>query len=303
LALYKKENCAAIIALGGGSPMDCAKGVGARVARPRKSIPKMRGPLKVLKRMPPFIAIPTTAGSGSEATVAAVVVDGNQKYAINDPALIPHYVVFEPRLTAGLPPGITATTGIDALCHAVEAYIGQSNTRQTRRDALRAARLVFENLYAAYTNGHDLKARANMQEAAFLAGTAFTRAYVGNIHAAAHTLGGQYDTPHGLANAVIMPYVLEQYGEKVFKPLSEMAAAAGIASAAADERGKTMRFNEAIREMNSKMGTPDKLADLRAEDIPMLVKRALRESNPLYPVPVIFGYDDMEKVYHCILEG
>ena len=304
VALYKKEDCTAIIALGGGSPMDCAKGVGARVARPQKSIRKMRGQLKVLKKMPLFIAIPTTAGTGSETTLAAVITDSatHEKYAINDPSLIPHYALLEPLLTVGLPPFITAATGMDALCHAVEAYIGQSNTRQTCKDALEATELIFANLFMAFSNGENLSARKNMQDAAFLAGAAFTRAYVGNIHAVAHTLGGQYSTPHGLANAVIMPYVLEMYGSKVYKPLSEMAVAAGIADTSASNRENAEKFIAAIRKMNAQMGIPDKLPEVKAEDIPTLAKRALREANPLYPVPVIFNHKEMEKVYYQIME-
>jgi alcohol dehydrogenase class IV len=305
LAWYKKADCNAIIALGGGSPMDCAKGVGARVARPRKSISKMRGQLKVLSRMPLFIAIPTTAGTGSETTLAAVITDSitHEKYAINDPALFPHYALLEPQLTAGLPPFITACTGMDALCHAVEAYIGRSNTRQTREDALKAVELIFGNLFTAFTDGQNLSARKNMQDAAFLAGAAFTRAYVGNIHAVAHTMGGQYGTPHGLANAVIMPYILEMYGKKVYKPLFEMAVAAGIAEKTASMRDNAEKFIQTIREMNARMGIPDKLPELKAEDIPALARRALREANPLYPVPVIFEREDMEKVYqHILLE-
>ena len=303
LAVYKKEHCKAIIAFGGGSPMDCAKGVGARVARPRKRISKMRGLLKVLKRMPLFIAIPTTAGTGSETTLAAVITDSvtHEKYAINDPALFPHYAILEPALTTGLPPFITACTGMDALCHAVEAYIGNSNTRQTRKDALKATELIFGNLFTAFSDGQNLSARKNMLDASFLAGAAFTRAYVGNIHAVSHTLSGQYGTPHGLVNAVIMPYVLEMYGEKIYHSLSEMAVAAGIAKKSASNRENAEKFIAAIRGMNAKMGIPDQLPELKAEDIPILAKRALREANPLYPVPVIFNQKNMEKVYHKIL--
>jgi alcohol dehydrogenase class IV len=302
LALYKKERCTAIIAFGGGSPMDCAKGVGERVARPRKRIPKMRGQLKILKKLPPLIAIPTTAGTGSETTLAAVITDSltHEKYAINDPALFPHYALLQPALTTGLPPFITACTGIDALCHAVEAYIGGSNTRRTRKDALKATELIFGNLFTAFSDGQNLSARKNMLDASFLAGAAFTRAYVGNIHAVAHTLGGQYGTPHGLANAVIMPYMLEVYGNKIYQSLSEMAVAAGIADKTASNRENAEKFIAAIREMNAKMGIPDKLPELKAMDIPTLAKRALREANPLYPVPVIFNRKDMEKFYHNI---
>ena len=303
LALYTEKKCAAIIALGGGSPMDCAKGVGARVARPKKSIPKMRGQLKVLKRMPLFIAIPTTAGTGSETTLAAVITDSltHEKYAINDPSLFPHYALLEPMLTVGLPPFITACTGMDALCHAVEAYIGGSNTRQTRKDALKATELIFGNLLTAFSDGQNISARKNMQDAAYLGGAAFTRAYVGNIHAVAHTLGGRYGTPHGLANAVIMPYVLEMYGDRVYKSLTEMAAAAGISNKTLSKRENAEIFIAAIRSMNYEMGIPDKIPELVATDIPSLAKRALKEANPLYPVPVIFNRNTIEKVYHRLL--
>ena len=303
LAIYRKEACTALIAFGGGSPMDCAKGVGARVARPKKSIPQMRGQLKVLKKLPLLIAIPTTAGTGSETTLAAVITDSSthEKYAINDPSLFPHYALLMPQLTAGLPPFITACTGMDALCHAVEAYIGRSNTSRTRNDALKATELIFTNLLMAFSEGQNLIARKNMQDAAFLAGAAFTRAYVGNIHAVAHTLGGQYGTPHGLANAVIMPYVLEMYGNKVYQTLSEMAVAAGIADKMATNKENAEKFIAAIREMNTKMGIPDKIPELKADDIPTLAGRALREANPLYPVPVIFDRNNMEKVYNKII--
>jgi alcohol dehydrogenase class IV len=303
LALYKEEDCNAIIAVGGGSPLDCAKAVGARVARPRKSIQQMRGQLKVLKKLPLLVAVPTTSGTGSEVTLAAVVTDSvtHEKYGIIDPVLTPRYALFEPKLTTSLPPDITAWTGMDALCHAVEAYIGHSNTQGTRRDALTAVGLIFENLYTEYSDGQNLTARKNMQDAAYYAGLAFTRAYVGNVHAVAHTLGGQYGTQHGLANAVIMPYVLDMYGKKAEKPLSELAIAAGIADPALSTRENAEAFIAAIRVLNTKMNIPDKLGDLKEDDIPVLAKRALREANPMYPVPVIFGFEEMEKVYRSIL--
>lgn len=224
-SMYKANQCQGIVAFGGGSPMDCAKAVGARVAKPNKSIPKMKGVFKVLKKIPPLFAIPTTAGTGSEATLAAVVSNSetHEKYAIMDTSLIPHYAVLDPLLTVGLPPHITSTTGIDALTHAVEAYIGRSNTKETTQWSIDAVKLIFDNLYESYSNGTNLTARTNMQEAAYLAGMAFTRAYVGYVHAIAHTLGGFYSVPHGLANAIILPYVLEYYGDSVHKPLAELA--------------------------------------------------------------------------------
>jgi alcohol dehydrogenase class IV len=212
-------------------------------------------------------------------------------------------VLFIPELAFELPPFFTSTTGMDALCHAVEAYIGNSNTRQTRKDALAAVQLIFDNLYTAYQDGHSHKARANMQKAAYLAGMAFTRAYVGNIHAISHALSGQYGIPHGLANAVIMPYVLRIYGGAIEKPLWELAVATGLAETITPEAEGAERFIDAIEELNAKMDIPTKLEGIRKSDIPLLAKRAMREANPLYPVPVIFDKGDMMAVLRLIEKG
>ena len=207
--VYLNNKCQGIIAFGGGSPMDCAKAAAARVVKPRKSVRKMRGYLKVGKKLPPFFAVPTTAGTGSETTLAAVVTDPetHEKNAIADPVLRPKYAVLDAKLTLGLPPHITSTTGMDALTHAVEAYFGKSNVKSTIKYAEDATLLIHENLEKAYVNGKDVEARSNMLKASFYAGQAFTRAFVGYVHAIAHNLGGTYGTPHGLANAVILPYV------------------------------------------------------------------------------------------------
>lgn len=302
--MYRESGCEAIIAFGGGSPMDCAKGVGARMARPNKTISQMRGLLKVRKRLPTLFAIPTTAGTGSEATLAAVITDSttHEKYAINDMSLIPHYAVLDPVLTVNLPPHLTATTGMDALTHAVEAYIGKSNTKETKEAAREAVALIFENLYEAYENGTNMAARAHMQKAAYLAGIAFTRAYVGNVHAIAHTLGGLYGTPHGLANAVILPYVLRYYGKSAYQPLAELAGLAGIAESGDSEEQKAQAFIGAIEEMNQRMDIPAKISGIKEEDIPVMAERAYREANPLYPVPRIFAKRDFHAVIDRIRE-
>ena len=201
LNIYKENKCDAIIAYGGGSPIDCAKGIAARATNPKRPLPKMKGLLKV-KHKPAFlIAIPTTAGTGSEATVAAVISNAktHEKYAINDPKLIPLYAVLDPKLLVSLPGKVTSTTGMDALTHAVEAYIGGSNTKATRKEAKEAVLLIKNNLLKSYQNPTDLEARNNMQIASYKAGLAFTRAYVGYVHAIAHTLGGMYGVPHGLS--------------------------------------------------------------------------------------------------------
>ncbi|MCL1865709.1 MAG: iron-containing alcohol dehydrogenase [Spirochaetes bacterium] len=301
LVVYKENKCAGLIAFGGGSAMDCAKGVGARAARPRTSIKRMKGLLKIWFRLPPLYAVPTTAGSGSEATVAAVIVDSqtHEKYAMMDPVLIPLEAVLDPVLTVKLPPAVTAATGMDALTHAVEAYIGRSNTRETREMARKAVELIFENLYAAYENGADIKARANMQRAAYYAGIAFTRAYVGNVHAIAHTLGGMYDVPHGLANAVILPYVLDDYGESAYKPLAELADIVKLPGNTTELKAKA--FIESVRKMNERMGIPTTIDGIKEEDIPIMVKRAFHEANPSYPVPRIFTRKDFTGVYHRLM--
>jgi len=196
--LYLAEGCDGIIALGGGSPMDAAKGAAARVVRPRKSVNKLGGLLKVLGRLPPFIAIPTTAGTGSETTIAALITDTetHHKYAIMDLSLIPRYAILDPELTMGLPPSITATTGMDALTHAVEAYLCWTySTGESTRFALDAVKIIFANLETVYADGNNVEARQAMLLASYKAGFAFTRAGVGNIHAIAHTMGGLYTLP------------------------------------------------------------------------------------------------------------
>ena len=303
LQVYRTNACKAIIAVGGGSSMDCAKGVGARVARPKKSIPQMKGQFKVLKRLPLLIAVPTTAGTGSETTVAAVITNSktHEKYAINDLSLIPHYAVLDPVMTVKLPPSITATTGIDALTHAVEAYMGRSNTEKTIDYAKTAIKLIFENLLEAYQNGENLEARERMQKASFLAGAAFTRAYVGNVHAIAHTLGGFYGVPHGLANSVILPYVLSYYGSSISRPLAELADEIGITEPTDTVDQKAKRFRKAIKELEQQLNIPKTLPGIiREEDLPLMIKRALQEANPLYPVPVIFGEEDMKRIYQMV---
>ena len=282
--------------------MDCAKGVGATVSKPHKKIQSMRGELKIWKPIPLLVAIPTTSGTGSETTLAAVLTDEktHEKYALNDFVLIPKYAVLDPVLTRGLPPHITATTGMDALTHAVEAYIGKSNTKETIEDSVSAVKLIFKNLEKAYQNGEDMEARENMQKASFLAGAAFTRAYVGYVHAIAHSLGGEYGIPHGLANAVILPYVLEAYGSSVYISLAELADIVKIGQHLESDQEKANAFIAEIKAMNQRMGIPDKLDGILEDDIDMLAKRAAKEANPLYPVPKIMKKDQLKEIYYQI---
>ncbi len=296
LKIYHANGCGAVIGFGGGSSIDCAKAVAARVAKPRKPVSRMKGLFKILKRTPTTVAVPTTAGSGSEATVASVIRDPDtgKKYAINDMSLIPHYAMLGPRHTLGLPPSVTATTGMDTLTHAVETYIGLSNTMLTKRYAEHATKLVFTNLEAAYIDGADIQARAKMQQASYLAGVAFTRAYVGNIHALSHAISGLYGTPHGLANAVLLPIVLEYYGKHVYHAIARLADMVGIGGA--DEEAKARGFITEIRAMNKRMGIPNTLAGLKKKDFHFMAENAEKEANPLYPVPVIFDRRDFIRI-------
>ena len=305
LAIFKENNCDCVIAIGGGSAMDAAKMIAARSVKPKKSVEKMKGILKVGKRLPFFIAVPTTAGTGSETTLAAVIVnqDTHHKYACNDPYLIPRLAILDPSLLVGLPPKITSTTGMDALTHAVEAYIGQANTKKTKKAAVEAVKLINENLYDTYKDGKNLEKRAKMQKAAFLAGVAFTRAYVGYVHAIAHSLGGKYNVPHGLANAIILPYVLEAFGKKAHKRLAQLADAISLIEKSASNEEKAKSFIAWIRKMNASMDIPEKFDIEYVEaDVQEMIGHAIKEGNPLYPVPKEFNRADFEKIYRIVLK-
>lgn len=304
LEMYHTNDCNAIIGFGGGSSMDCAKAVGARIAKPKQSLAKMKGILKVLRKLPLLIAVPTTAGTGSETTLAAVITDAETryKYAINDFPLIPRYAVLDPKVTLSLPPFITATTGMDALTHAVEAYIGRSTTYGTRKNALMAVSLIFRNIDKAYTTGSDIDARRNMLHASFYAGCAFTKSYVGYVHAVAHSLGGEYNVPHGLANAILLPFVLEAYGPCIHKKLYRLSVAAGISSEGTPYDEAAGEFIEAIKDMKKRFGIGDTVKEICEEDIPKLSHYADKEGNPLYPVPVLMDAKELEQFYYLLME-
>lgn len=304
LALYHENNCQAIIGFGGGSSMDCAKAVGARVARPKKPLAKMKGILKIRRTLPLLIAVPTTAGTGSETTLAAVITDAGtrHKYPINDFCLIPRYAVLDPKVTLSLPPFITATTGMDALTHAVEAYIGNSTTHGTRKNALLAVKLIFENLDTAYRDGSDLAARRSMLRASYYAGCAFTKSYVGYVHAVAHSLGGEYNVPHGLANAVLLPFVLEAYGSSIHKKLYRLALEAGLVEKETPWDEAATVFIQSIQDMKQRFGIKDTIPEIKKEDIPKLSRYADKEGNPLYPVPVLMDSRELEVFYYKLMK-
>jgi alcohol dehydrogenase class IV len=282
-----------VVALGGGSPMDCAKGICAKAAWPNRSVTQLVGLLRVHKRVPKLFAIPTTSGTGSETTIAAVIIDAqtHRKAVMMDMFIIPAYAILDPELTVTLPPDLTATTGMDALCHAIEAYTNHRyNTKFEDILAKRAVRLIYDNLYAAYKDGADIEARENMQIAAFYAGRAFTRGCVGYVHAIGHTLGGLYGFPHGKAMAILLPHVMRAYGPAVHKRLAELANVCGITGK--NDAEKAEKFIGWIEEMKEKTGIPEKLDIIKNEDMEQIIAWAMKEANPLYPTPVLWRYED-----------
>lgn len=301
--LYIKEKCDCIISLGGGSVMDCAKTVGARIVKPNTSVQKMKGLLKICKKIPLHIAIPTTAGTGSETTLAAVITDDktHYKYAINDFSLIPHYALLDYKLTLGLNKNITSTTGMDALTHAVEAFIGRSTTAETRKASLDAIKLIYENIEEVVADGTNTQSRQNMLKASYLAGVAFTQSYVGYVHAIAHSLGGKYGVPHGLANAIILPVVLKEYGEKAHAKLAKIARHIGIATKEQSNEDCANIFIKWVEELNKKFGIPATIDKIKEEDIPEMSKNADKEGNPLYPVPKLMNAEELSKIYKKLM--
>ena len=303
--LYLENECQALIGFGGGSPIDCAKAVGARIAKPNQPLSKMKGILKIHKRIPLLIAVPTTAGTGSETTLAAVITDDKtrHKYPINDFPLIPRYAVLDAKVTKSLPPSLTATTGMDALTHAVEAFIGNSTTAGTRKDSIKAVQLIFKYIRDAYNDGSDMVAREKMLYAAYLAGSAFTKSYVGYVHAVAHSLGGKYNVPHGLANAVLLPSVLEAYGEAAWYKLRLLADSVGLCDENDTDETGARKFIEAIKAMKKELNIGDTIRGINPLDIPELAKHADKEANPLYPVPKLMNAKELQALYYNVLEG
>jgi alcohol dehydrogenase class IV len=288
LSAYKEADCQGIVAVGGGSSMDCAKICGARLVKPQSSILQMKGMFKIKKKLPPVFAVPTTAGTGSENTMTAVITDPltHSKY---------------PQLTAGLPAAITATTGLDALSHAIEPYIGLNCTREIREHGRQATRLIFENLYTAYTEGNNLDARAKMLEASYHGGICL-RVGVGYVHALAHALGGKYNLPHGYLIAVILPHMLRFYGKAAERRLAELADVSGLTRGEAMTPGeKADLFIDSIFELNKKMGIPYRFNEINPQDFDEIILAAYAEASPLYPVPRLMDQKELKQFLNSLL--
>ena len=287
IEFYREHDCDAIVAVGGGSSMDASKAIAVSIANPKKSLRSLAGYFKGFNTPVPIYAIPTTAGTGSEVTVAAVIADPERhsKLVVVDTRMVPKMAALDPSLMTGLPPSVTAATGIDALTHAVEAYIGNWATPYTDGMALSAVGLIFENLRTCYREGGNLEAREKMSLASTYAGIAFTRANVGYVHAIAHQFGGLYHTPHGLANAIVLPHVLRFSAPAITGRLAQLAVRAGLGAGHEDDDTLARKFLEGVDALNRDLNIPTYLAALRESDIPALARAALKEAHTGYPVP------------------
>jgi alcohol dehydrogenase class IV len=306
IEFFKAHDCDAFIAFGGGSSMDAAKAMACAVANPGKPLRKLAGYFKGLngKTAPaPIYAVPTTAGTGSEVTVAAVIADPERssKIVIVDTRLVPKIAALDPTLMTGLSPATTAATGMDALTHAVEAYLGNWATPATDAMALQAVGLIFKNLRTVFNTGNDLKAREQMALAATYAGIAFTRANVGYVHAIAHQFGGRYHTPHGLANAIVLPHVLKFSAPAVTDRLAQLALQAQLGRKGQDEETLAQKFLDGVDALNRDLQIPLHLDTLQAADIPALAKAACKEAHSGYPVPRYMTLAQCEELISTLL--
>lgn len=298
---FIKNQCDSLVLFGGGSPMDCGKAIGALYVNQNKQISQLQGLLKVGHKVPTIYAVPTTAGTGSETTIAAVITeeDTHHKASISDVKIMPSYAVLVPELTLGLPPKTTAETGMDALCHAVESFTNSTyNTDVEDQYALDAVKLIHDNILKAYNDGQDLEARYKMQLAAFYAGRSFTRGCVGYVHAIGHTLSGLYGISHGQAMAVILPHVLRKYGSAAESKLAVLADYCGMKGKSINQLAD--QFITWIEDTNKAMGVPATFDVVKEEDIDTMIKWAMKEGNPVYPTPEYWGYDDFKELIYSI---
>ena len=296
--VFLENSCDCMIGFGGGSPIDVAKIALALVAKPDTAVRDLGLYFSIKSDVPPFFAVPTTAGTGTETNFVGVIADpdNREKFATASKKLLAKCIVLDPELSLGLPPHVTATTGIDALTHAVESYTNIVGGASCEENATKAVKLIFENLLNLYKNGNQIEAREAMAQAAFYAGMAMKTGFLGYVHAIAHKLGGMYDIPHGLANAVILPYVLDYYGEKIHKKLSKLAIAAGIEGENESESTLAEKFIQAIRDLNKKMNIPSSIKEINDEDIDDIAETALKEAHPMYPVPKFMKLVDMKEL-------
>lgn len=297
--LYIKSGSEGLIGVGGGSVIDATKVASVLVNHPNKKPRDFEGMFKVRGKTAYTLMIPTTAGTGSEVTLAAVVSSSTEqrKYTIMEAKLFPNAAILAPEVIASLPPRLTAETGMDALTHAVESFISRTHTKQSQRDGLNAVKLVNQYLEQSYNNPSDLEARLGMLEASYYAGRAFTRAYVGNIHAISHALTAYYNEPHGRTNATVMPIILKMYGKSVHEKLAKLADAIHLTEVERADEEKARAFIGWIENMNKKFEIPKNIPAIDDRHMEDLISHADKEANPLYPVPMIFNRGEFREAF------
>lgn len=304
LKLLRDNGCDFLISFGGGSPHDCAKAI-ALLAANGGEISQYEGINKSKKAALPLIAINTTAGTGSELTRFCVITDEERhvKMTINDWHVTPIIAVSDAALMTGMPPGLTAATGMDALTHAIEAYVSTNASPVTDCKAVKAVELIAGSLKTAYSDGTDLKSREAMVYAEYLAGIAFNNASLGYVHALAHQLGGLYNLPHGLCNAILLPAVMEFNLPAAVTKYADLACAAGINTVGLPAEASARQFITQVAQLNKDLGLPARLYELRgfnAADIPRLAENALKDvcclTNPRQGTQ-----QDIEAIYRSIL--
>lgn len=302
VAAGRASNCDAVLAVGGGSPIDTAKVVAAAIPQ-TKAVADLVGIQKIKQPGLPLYVVPTTAGTGSEVTVAAVVTneETHEKDKIIDPAIMPVAAALDAGIQKGMPPHITAATGMDALTHAIESYLSGFATEETERYSLAAVRMIFAELANACADGENMQAREAMAMASTYAGLAFTKAYVGYVHAIAHQYGGRYGTPHGLANAIVLPYILDFSMDEATPRMASLAVAAGLGEPGEGDGELARRLVEGIRALNAQIGIPTQLDTLQAADIPAIARDALKEAHYLYPVPKYMDRPECEAIVRKML--
>ena len=285
ISVYEREGCDSVLAFGGGSSIDAAKVIALGAANNCKAVDCI-GANKCALPAAPLFAIPTTAGTGSEGTFIAVISNNetHAKGGVIDPSLIPKAAALDPELMRGLPPHITAATGMDALTHAIESYIGKWETDETNYYGLAACRLVFENLAEACHNGDNLEAREAMALASYYGGLAITNALVGYVHAISHNLGAKYGVPHGLGNALVLPHVLELLQEDAAEKLADIAVHCGMGERSEGSSALAGKLIQRVRALSEEIGIPRTSDLIRAEDIDDLTDAALAEGGG-YPSP------------------
>ena len=296
-AVIRTERCQAVIAVGGGSVLDAAKMMAMLHTNPG-TLDSFDGIQKSKNPGLPLFAIPTTAGTGSEITLAAVITDPvtHRKAPIVDSKMIPGYIALDAEIMKGMPPGITAATGMDALTHAVESYLSKASTASTEEHAVTAVRLIFKYLQRAFSEGGDMEARDGMALAAFYAGAAFTKTSVGYVHGIAHQLGRVCGTPHGNANAMVLPEVIAAYGDCAHARLADLAVAAGIGQRGEGDAALAGKFIQAIIDLRKTLELPLQPKDLKAVDIPGIVDEAIKEAGDLYPVPRYMSEEELTRI-------